>query len=223
MGVESTDHFGVTLACEVTRQRERVTEVNRPNRIARRMDGNSDRLDAEQIVRTVLGETSTASRFPRAGSFIQQLWNRQRRSPSRNKSIGTSSPARSPRGRICFALHDRPGFAASAQGSAHRAWPKGAAGFLRLSKQFTAPSSSTCQTGEEMRLPRSPGVGQTCFVSSEVPPKVTSHWDSRLDPGPPQSLRDRTELSEWVGWTSRSHEPLTYGPRVGKGVGGCRY
>ena len=38
----------------------RVVEVNRPNRLARRMDGKSDRLDAEQIARAVLGQTSTA-------------------------------------------------------------------------------------------------------------------------------------------------------------------
>ncbi|WP_052674189.1 hypothetical protein [Microbacterium azadirachtae] len=39
---------------------ERVVEVSRLNRLARRMDGKSDQLDAEQIARAVLGETSTA-------------------------------------------------------------------------------------------------------------------------------------------------------------------
>jgi hypothetical protein len=43
-----------------------VVEVNRPNRLARRMDGKSDRLDAEQIARAVLGETLTA--VPKAKS-----------------------------------------------------------------------------------------------------------------------------------------------------------
>lgn len=60
IGVESTGSYGAALARELTRQGEQVVEVNRPNRIARRMDGKSDRLDAEQIARAVLGETSTA-------------------------------------------------------------------------------------------------------------------------------------------------------------------
>lgn len=60
IGVESTGSFGAALARELSRKGERVIEVNRPNRIARRMDGKSDRLDAEQIARAVLGETSTA-------------------------------------------------------------------------------------------------------------------------------------------------------------------
>lgn len=60
IGVESTGSFGAALARELTGNGERVIEVNRPNRLARRMDGKSDRLDAEQIARAVLGETSTA-------------------------------------------------------------------------------------------------------------------------------------------------------------------
>lgn len=60
IGVESTGSFGAALARELTRNGEKVVEVNRPNRLARRMDGKSDRLDAEQIARAVLGETSTA-------------------------------------------------------------------------------------------------------------------------------------------------------------------
>jgi len=35
----------------LTKAGEQVVEVNRPNRLARRMDGKSDRLDAEQIAR----------------------------------------------------------------------------------------------------------------------------------------------------------------------------
>jgi hypothetical protein len=43
-----------------------VVEVNRPNRLAPRMDGESDRFDAEQIARAVLSQTSTA--IPKAKS-----------------------------------------------------------------------------------------------------------------------------------------------------------
>ena len=49
----------------------RVVEVNRPNRLARRMDGKSDRLDAEQIARAVLGQTSTAT--PKAKSGMVEV------------------------------------------------------------------------------------------------------------------------------------------------------
>src|SRR5690606_36631823 len=41
IGVESTGSFGAALARELTRSGERVVEVNRPNRLARRMDGKS--------------------------------------------------------------------------------------------------------------------------------------------------------------------------------------
>jgi transposase len=66
IGVESTGSFGATLTRALTRAGERVVEVNRPNRLARHMDGKSDRLDAEQIARAVLGRTSTA--IPKAKS-----------------------------------------------------------------------------------------------------------------------------------------------------------
>lgn len=66
IGVESTGSFGATLTRALTRAGERVVEVNRPNRLARRMDGKSDRLDAEQIARAVLGQVSTA--IPKAKS-----------------------------------------------------------------------------------------------------------------------------------------------------------
>lgn len=66
IGVESTGSFGATLTRALTAAGERVVEVNRPNRLARRMDGKSDRLDAEQIARAVLGQTSTA--IPKAKS-----------------------------------------------------------------------------------------------------------------------------------------------------------
>ena len=56
IGVESTGSFGATLTrCTHQGRAVRVVEVNRPNRLARRMDGKSDRLDAEQIARAVLG------------------------------------------------------------------------------------------------------------------------------------------------------------------------
>jgi transposase len=66
IGVESTGSFGATLTRSLTKSGARVIEVNRPNRLARRMDGKSDRLDAEQIARAVLGQTSTA--IPKAKS-----------------------------------------------------------------------------------------------------------------------------------------------------------
>jgi transposase len=71
IGVESTGSFGATLSRFLTGQHMRVIEVNRPNRLARRMDGKSDRLDAEQIARAVLGQTSTAT--PKAKSGIVEV------------------------------------------------------------------------------------------------------------------------------------------------------
>jgi transposase len=67
IGVESTGSFGATLTRALTKAGERVIEVNRPNRVARRMDGKSDRLDAEQIARSVLGQTSTATPKTKSG------------------------------------------------------------------------------------------------------------------------------------------------------------
>ncbi|HJV13321.1 MAG TPA: transposase, partial [Propionibacteriaceae bacterium] len=46
IGVESTGSFGATLTRALTKAGEQVVEVNRPNRLARWMDGKSDRLDA---------------------------------------------------------------------------------------------------------------------------------------------------------------------------------
>jgi len=71
IGVEGTGSFGATLARFLTGCGVRVVEVNRPNRLARRMDGKSDRLDAEQIARAVLGHTSTAT--PKAKSGIVEV------------------------------------------------------------------------------------------------------------------------------------------------------
>lgn len=68
IGVESTGSFGAALARALTAAGERVVEVNRPNRFARHMDGKSDRLDAEQIARAVLGRTSTATPKAKSGT-----------------------------------------------------------------------------------------------------------------------------------------------------------
>jgi len=69
IGVESTGSFGATLTRALTKAGERVVEVNRPNRQARRMDGKSDRLDAEQIARSVLSQTATATPNRSRGSW----------------------------------------------------------------------------------------------------------------------------------------------------------
>lgn len=71
IGVESTGSFGATLSRYLTANAARVVEVNRPNRLARHMDGKSDRLDAEQIARAVLGQTSTAT--PKAKSGMVEV------------------------------------------------------------------------------------------------------------------------------------------------------
>lgn len=44
--------------------------MNRPDRLARRLDGKPDRLDAEQIACAVLGQTSTAN--PEAQVWVSQ-------------------------------------------------------------------------------------------------------------------------------------------------------
>jgi transposase len=69
VGVESTGSFGATLTRALTAAGMRVVEVNRPNRLARHMDGKSDRLDAEQIARAVLGQTSTAIPKTKSGTI----------------------------------------------------------------------------------------------------------------------------------------------------------
>ena len=71
IGVESTGSFGAALTRTLTAAGERVVEVNRPNRLARRMDGKSDRLDSEQIARSVLGQTCTA--VPKAKSGLVEV------------------------------------------------------------------------------------------------------------------------------------------------------
>jgi hypothetical protein len=60
VGVESTGNFGAALTRFLTAAGQMVVEVNTPNRHARHMEGKSDRLDAEQIARSVLAGTGTA-------------------------------------------------------------------------------------------------------------------------------------------------------------------
>jgi transposase len=60
VGIEGTGSYGAALTRQLAADGVRVLEVNRPNRSARRADGKSDRLDAEQAARAVLGMTATA-------------------------------------------------------------------------------------------------------------------------------------------------------------------
>ena len=60
VGVEGTGLYGAALARHLSAAGVQVIEVNRPNRAARRADGKSDRLDAEQAARSVLAATATA-------------------------------------------------------------------------------------------------------------------------------------------------------------------
>jgi transposase len=67
IGVESSGSFGATLTRFLIEAGEEVVEVNKPNRQARHMDGKSDRLDAEQIARSVLAEPGIATPKSKAG------------------------------------------------------------------------------------------------------------------------------------------------------------
>ena len=60
VGVEGTGFFGASLTRFLGAQGLEVLDVNRPNRSARRANGKSDRLDAEQAARAVLAKTATA-------------------------------------------------------------------------------------------------------------------------------------------------------------------
>jgi transposase len=68
IGVESTGSFGATLTRSLSAAGMRVVEVNRPDRAARHQDGKSDRLDAEQIARSVLSQTATATPKTKSGT-----------------------------------------------------------------------------------------------------------------------------------------------------------
>jgi hypothetical protein len=59
--VEGTGNFGAALTRYLSGAGERELEVNKPNRQARYMEGKSDRLVAEQIARSVLAQTGTAT------------------------------------------------------------------------------------------------------------------------------------------------------------------
>ncbi len=60
IGIEGTGFYGAALTQFLIDSGHKVVEVNRPNPSARRADGKSDRLDAEQAARAVLGKTATA-------------------------------------------------------------------------------------------------------------------------------------------------------------------
>jgi len=67
VGIEGTGLYGAGLARHLSSAGMRVVEVNRPNRGARRAQGKSDRLDAEQAARAVLAATATAVPKSRSG------------------------------------------------------------------------------------------------------------------------------------------------------------
>lgn len=60
VGIEGTGFYGAALTRYLSTAGVRVVEVNSANRPARRADGKSDRLDAEQAARAVLAMTATA-------------------------------------------------------------------------------------------------------------------------------------------------------------------
>lgn len=59
-GIEGTSSYGVGLASFLRRRGYRVTEVNRPDRRTRHLQGKNDSLDAESAARAVLAGTATA-------------------------------------------------------------------------------------------------------------------------------------------------------------------
>jgi transposase len=67
IGVESTGNFGAALTRFLAEAGEDVVEVNKPNHQARYMEGKSDRLDAEQIARSVLAKTGTSTPKSKSG------------------------------------------------------------------------------------------------------------------------------------------------------------
>ncbi len=69
VGIEGTGFYGAALTKHLTTAGVRVVEVNRPNRAARRADGKSDRLDAEQAARAVLATTATAVPKSKSGAI----------------------------------------------------------------------------------------------------------------------------------------------------------
>jgi transposase len=67
IGVENTGNFGAGVTRFLVDAGESVVEVNKPNHQARRLDGKSDRLDAEQIARSVLADVGTATPKSKCG------------------------------------------------------------------------------------------------------------------------------------------------------------
>lgn len=59
-GIEGTGSFGAGLSRFLAEQDQKVIEVDRPNRKARRAKGKSDPLDAEQAARQVMAGTAAA-------------------------------------------------------------------------------------------------------------------------------------------------------------------
>ena len=67
VGVEGTGSYGAPVARRLKHHGIQVVEVNRPNREARRRQGKSDILDAEQAARAVLAGTATATPKSKSG------------------------------------------------------------------------------------------------------------------------------------------------------------
>lgn len=65
VGVESTGSYGAGLARHLTAHGVKVIEVNRPERLDRRLDGKDDTLDAQAAARAVLSGRATA--IPKSG------------------------------------------------------------------------------------------------------------------------------------------------------------
>ncbi|MFJ8563257.1 transposase [Streptomyces sp. NPDC093514] len=60
-GVECTGSYGAALTCHLRAEGIEVTEVNQPDKAARRRHGKSDAIDAEAAARAVLTGRATAA------------------------------------------------------------------------------------------------------------------------------------------------------------------
>ena len=70
-GIEGTGCYGAELARFLRSQGQRVVEVNRPDRAARRRHGKSDPVDAEAAARAV--QAGEATGLPKAGDGIVEM------------------------------------------------------------------------------------------------------------------------------------------------------
>jgi transposase len=70
-GVEGTGSYGAGLARFLRRHRQRVLEVNRPDRAARRRRGKSDPVDADAAARTV--QAGEATGVPKAQDGVVEM------------------------------------------------------------------------------------------------------------------------------------------------------